>query len=86
MTEPVHPPEFPALPFDSTAELLGRITLQLGTQLSGLRRPGVRPCSPPSSPWPTAAVTRAPCTPPAPSSNGSASSGRASTSGSVTSS
>lgn len=86
MTEPVQPPESPALPFDSTAELLGRITVQLGTQLSGLRRPGVRPCSPPLSPWPTAAVIPEPCTPPSPSSNGSGSSARASTSDSATSS
>ncbi len=92
MTEPVHPPDSLSLPFGSAAELLTRITAQLGTQLSGLRPPrtrplGDRPCSsPPSSPWPTAAATRAPCAPPSPSSNGSASSARASTSGSATSS
>ncbi len=57
MTEPVHPPESPSLPLPpaTAAELLIRITAQLGTQLRGLRPPGARPhgvhaCRPPSSP------------------------------------
>lgn len=60
MTEPAHPPESQPLPLPlplllppaTTAELLTRITAQLGTQLSGLRprHHGVLPCSPPSSP------------------------------------
>lgn len=92
MTEPVHPPDTLSLPFGSAAELLSRITAQLGTQLSGVRPPrarphGAHPCSsPPSSPWPTAVATRAPFTPPSPSSNGSGNSAPGSTSGSGTSS
>ncbi|KIF03122.1 hypothetical protein PL81_26085 [Streptomyces sp. RSD-27] len=92
MTEPVHPPESqspfsPALPFGSAAELLTRITAQLGAQLSGVRPPrartqGAPSCVPPSSPWPTSAATRAPRPPSSPSSNGSAGSVRVSASGS----
>lgn len=91
MTEPVHPPELLSLPLDTAAELLTRFTAQLGTQLSGLRPPrarhhGAAPCTPPSSPWPTAAATRAPCSPREPFWNGSANSAPGSTSGSGTSS
>lgn len=67
MTEPARPSESLSLPFGSAAELLGRITLQLGTQLSGLRPPRPRrngaPACPPSSPSPTAAGTPAPSRP-----------------------
>ncbi|MFD5880705.1 hypothetical protein [Streptomyces yangpuensis] len=37
------PTSLPSLPFGSAAELLARITTQLGTQLSGLRPPRTRP-------------------------------------------
>ncbi len=96
MTELVHPPESLSLPFPpaTATELLTRITTQLGMQLSGLRpwhtaggrSDGVRPCSPPSSPSPTAAATPALSPPSWPSSTGSASSAPDSTSGSDTSS
>ena len=44
MTETVHPPEHPRepLPLDSTAQLLTRITAQLGTQLSLVSPNGTR--------------------------------------------
>ncbi len=96
MTESAHPPEYQSIPLPpaTAAELLTRITAQLGTQLSGLRprhgpgarHHGVHACTPPSSPWPTAAATLVPCPPSRPCSNGSVSSAPGSTSGWGTSS
>ena len=50
MTEPVHPPDSPTPLFGSAAELLTRITTQLGTQLSGVRPPRARPAPGPTEP------------------------------------
>ncbi|MGW3660658.1 hypothetical protein ACWD6R_35640 [Streptomyces sp. NPDC005151] len=75
MTESASAQPRESLPLDSTAQLLTRITAQLGTQLShvslnGTRRPPIhrtiRPApgtttAPPSLPSPTAAGTRRRC-------------------------
>ncbi|GGZ74113.1 hypothetical protein [Streptomyces subrutilus] len=60
MTEPAHPPDTPTLPtfpapaFGSAAELLGRITVRLDTQLGALRpSPAPSPRRPPVHQQPT---------------------------------
>ncbi|MFI6283226.1 hypothetical protein ACIBCM_00470 [Streptomyces sp. NPDC051018] len=50
MTEPEHLRESP--PLDTTAQLLSRITAQLGTQLSSVRRDGTRRRPAPADPRP----------------------------------
>ncbi|MEV1055007.1 sirohydrochlorin chelatase [Streptomyces sp. NPDC059017] len=71
MTESAHPRESLTpnpLPLDSTAQLLTRITAQLGAQLSHVQLNGVR--RPMSSPSLSSAVAGDPCT--APAVNGAA--------------